>query len=425
MTAARGHDVRRISIRVALAATALVAVAYFIVAVAVVAIVTGNLTGQIDQRLASTIAHVPQEHFPGGGHFEAPPPDRPSEQYGLPVLNWTIHGDGTVYPATPALPATYERVTAPVTVDISGIQMRIAGAPAGDDYVVVAQSLDSVAQAQSTVITAELIIGPALLLVVFLGAVAIGRRVALPIDRARVRQLEFTADASHELRTPLSVIEAETTLALGRDREAEWYQAAFRRVDGESKRMRRLLDDLLWLARFDATRGAPHAEPVDLGVLAGATVDRFRSVAEARRQTLQIAAPGSGTVISAPPEWLDRLLGVLLDNACKYSPTDGTIRVSVAREANRLRLTVDDSGPGIPAGERERIFDRFHRATDSTGGAGLGLAIADSIVRATGGRWRIGESSGGGGSMNVSWQVGGAAPKAADRAARTEGADPA
>ena len=427
MTATPAHDVRRVSIRVALAATGLVAVAYFIVAVAVVAIVTGNLTGQIDQRLSQAIAHVPDQHFPGGGHFEAPPPDRPADQYGPQLLSWTVHGDGTVFGATtiPTLPPAYYRVSGPETVTINGVDMRIAGAAASDDYVVVAQSLNSVAQAQSTVITAELVIGPALLLIVFLGAVAIGRRVALPIDRARVRQLEFTADASHELRTPLSVIEAETTLALGRDREAEWYQAAFRRVDGESKRMRRLLDDLLWLARFDATRGAPDAEPVDLGVLAGATVDRFRSVAEARRLNLETDVSGTGAVITAPPEWLDRLLGVLLDNACKYSPPDGTIRVSVARDTNRLRLTVDDSGPGIPVDERDRIFDRFHRATDTSRGAGLGLAIADSIVRATGGRWRIGESPSGGASMSVAWQVGGSAPRAADRTSRTEGIDPA
>ena len=137
--------------------------------------------------------------------------------------------------------------------------MRIAGAAAGDDHVVVAQTLDSVSQAQSTLILAELLIGPILLLVVFVGAVAIGRRVAAPIERASRRQLEFTADASHELRTPLSVIEAHTSLALAQERSESWYRGAFERVDLESKRMRRLLDDLLWLARFDATE---HARPM-------------------------------------------------------------------------------------------------------------------------------------------------------------------
>ena len=81
----------------------------------------------------------------------------------------------------------------------------------------MAQSLDSVDQAQTTLIVAELLIGPLLLIAVFIGAVAIGRRVATPIELARQRQLEFTADASHELRTPLSVIEAQTSLALSAD----------------------------------------------------------------------------------------------------------------------------------------------------------------------------------------------------------------
>ena len=108
-------------------------------------------------------------------------------------------------------------------------------------------------------------------------------------------------------------------------------------------------------------------------------------------------------MITAPPEWLDRLLGTLLDNACKYSPDGGNVRISVAPDGPRVRLTVDDSGPASRKRSVSRIFDRFHRATNSTSGAGLGLAIADSIVRATNGRWRIGTSPAGGASMSVSW----------------------
>jgi two-component system OmpR family sensor kinase len=128
-------------------------------------------------------------------------------------------------------------------------------------------------------------------------------------------------------------------------------------------------------------------------------------VAEARGQKLTVdaAAGPEGAIVTAPPDWLDRLLGVLLDNACKYSPEGGAITVSVAGEGRRVRLTVDDSGPGIPAEERGRVFDRFHRATDAPGGAGLGLAIADAIVRATGGRWTIGTSPAGGASVSASW----------------------
>jgi len=416
-------DVRHLSIRVALMATALVAVVYLVVAGAVVAIVTQNLTSQVDSRLAMALYSPRDPDADGGpGHFE---PGGPHPPGGLPILFWAITPDGTVVPSsssTPDLPAEYHTVSSPTTATIGGVDMRVAGAPTGDLYVVVAQSLDTVSQARSTIILAELVIAPILLGAVFFGAVAIGRRVAAPIDLARRRQLEFTADASHELRTPLSVIEAETSLALGRDREAEWYRGAFGRIDRESKRMHRLVDDLLWLARFDATRGLPDGEPVDIGVLATEAADRFHSVAEARRLTLSLDVPSGPAIVTGPPEWLDRLLGVLLDNACKYSPPGGSVAVSVVRDAGRIRLTVDDSGPGIPPAERELIFDRFHRASDQPGGAGLGLAIGDAIVRATNGRWRIGASPSGGASMSVSWVPANPAQRSAERTARPSGA---
>ena len=413
MTATRAHDVRRLSIRVALTATAMVALVYLAVSVAVVVIVNRNLTGQVDQRLLQNLAHV-QGPYPGSGHFEPPPPDRPSAQYGPQLLVWTIKSDGDIFmPSSsyPELPAELQHVVGPQTATVGGLEVRIAGQAAGDDYVVVAQSLDSVDQAQTTLIVAELLIGPLLLIAVFIGAVAIGRRVATPVELARQRQLEFTADASHELRTPLSVIEAQTSLALSGTRTETWYRSAFQRVDLESQRMRRLLDDLLWLARFDATRAQPDAEPVDVGVLAAQTADRFGVIAETRHLTMDLRIPPDSLVVTAPPEWLDRLLGVLLDNACKYSPEGGTVTLSVAAERNRIALTVDDAGPGIPEAERARIFDRFHRATDSTGGAGLGLAIADAIVRATGGQWRVGAAPAGGARMTVSWPRAFAGPR--------------
>ena len=413
MTAVRPQEVRRQSIRVALTATTIVAIVYFVVAVAVVAIVGRNLTAQIDASLSDALRRSLSQPFPGGGggggsggggYFEPPGSNRPG---GLPFLTWTVTSSGTVFapPSNPSLPRAYATVTTPQTATIGGIDMRIAGAAAGDDHVVVAQNLDSVSQAQSTLILAELLIGPILLLIVFVGAVAIGRRVAAPIERARRRQLEFTADASHELRTPLSVIEAHTSLALAQDRTEAWYRTAFERVDLESKRMRRLLDDLLWLARFDATKAPPNVEPVDLGVLAAQTADRFGVVAEARHLHLDVRVPDDSLVISAPPEWLDRLLGVLLDNACKYSPDGGTVtRQRRARpdpdRPRRRRLRAGH--PGGRAGPDLRPVPSGERA--GQGGAGLGLAIADAIVRATNGRWRVETAPGGGARMAVSWE---------------------
>jgi len=402
VTAARPHDVRRLSVRVALTATALVGAAYVVVAIGVVAIFMATQMQQIDARLTSSVGwrHGPP---PSGGDFGGPAPDSPG---GLPFLSWIVQPDGTVLPDRMndlSLPEEYRTISGPTTIAVEGSDLRVVGGQVGDDYHVVAQSLEPLYQSRATLVLAEIVIAPVLLLMVFLGAVAIGRRVATPVELARRRQLDFTADASHELRTPLSVIEANTSLALAQDRTEEWYRTAFERVDLESKRMRRLLDDLLWLARFDATQGPPNAEPVDLGVLAAQTADRFGAIAETRRLHLEVTAATDSMVVTAPPEWLDRLLGVLLDNACKYSPEGGVVHVDVAADGGRIQVTVDDAGPGIPEAERSRIFDRFHRASESEAGAGLGLAIADAIVRATGGRWKIGGSPSGGASMSVSW----------------------
>jgi signal transduction histidine kinase len=402
-----------LAVRVAMAASAVVGIAYLLIAVFVAIVVSNNLTTDVDRHLDQSLNVVGNIGGPGGlsgGGALGGPGFDPSRQdpRAVPVLLWVVKADGSAVGQglnDLQLPAADRTVTAPTTVTIDGVSYRLAGRVAGTSRLVVGQSLDTVSQTTSTLIVAEFGIGCALLIFVFLGSVVIGRRVALPIERARQRQLEFTADASHELRTPLSVIEAQATLALARDRDPARDAAAFGSIDTELKRTRRLVDDMLWLARFDSTGGQPQAEPVDLRVLAAQTADRFAAVAETRGQKLDVGAGSAepDAIVTAPPDWLDRLVGILLDNACRYSPDGGSILVHVAGEGRRVRLTVDDSGPGIPEGERGRVFDRFHRATDQPGGSGLGLAIADAIVRATGGRWQIGTSPAGGASISVSW----------------------
>ena len=405
MTGSRSPAVRRQSITVALGATVVVAIAYLLVSLAVVTVATRTLTGQVDARLAAALTHVPTGAAPGDGPFERPPGDRP---FGPPTLIWAITPSGAVNADsnTPALPSELTGVVGPVTASVAGADLRLQGANVGNVYVVVGQSLDNVNDARQTIVLAELLIAPVLLLIVFFGSIAIGRRVAGPIEAARQRQLAFTADASHELRTPLSVIEANASLALTGDRDATWYRATFERVDRETKRMRRLLDDMLWLARFDADRPPTGSEPVDLGILARQTADRFAAIAETRGLALRVTVPDGGASVAAPPELIDRLLGVLLDNACKYVPDGGTVGVAVSRDGGRVALTVDDSGPGIPPDEMAHVFDRFHRGSGSEAGvigAGLGLAIADAIVRATGGRWATGIAPIGGARFSVSW----------------------
>jgi two-component system sensor histidine kinase CiaH len=407
MTMAHVPAVRRQSIRVALAATGVVAVAYLAISAAVVLFATSTLTGQIDGRLTQSFTRLPPGGGPSGGGPADPGRD-PGRPFDAPFLAWTIRADGipVTTGTTPDLPAALYRVSSPQTATIGGTQFRVAGQQVGSSYVVVAQAMNQVTDAQGTIILGELIIAPILLGLVFGGAVVVGRRVAAPIEAARHRQLEFTADASHELRTPLSVIEAHTSLALAQERDAAWYRNAFTKVERESKRMRRLLEDMLWLARFDAAQAPAVAGPLDLGVLTTQAADRFTAVAETRHLALGVHVVTEQVVIAAPAELVDRLVGVLLDNACKYSPDGGSVDVTVGVEGGRAFVAVDDSGPGIAEADRARIFDRFHRAVSTAGeagGAGLGLAIGDAIVRATGGRWGLGTSPAGGARFTVSW----------------------
>lgn len=395
-----------LSVRVALISTVIVALVYLVLAAGVVLIVQRNLTARIDSQLQQSLILIASgPPMPAGG-FRPPAGGPPGgDQFGPPLIVWTVLSDGSVTSGdtTASLPLQDRHVQGPETISVGGSIVRVEGRSLGGDYVIAGISMSGVQDATRQFMLAEAVVAPILLLAVFLGALTIGRRVGAPIELARQRQMEFTADASHELRTPLSVIEATTTLALSHDRDAAWYRTAFVRVHSESARIRRLVEDLLWLARFDATRGQADAEPVDMTVLAEQAVDRFASLAEARHLSLSLDSGLEPAVVTAPPEWLDRLIGVLLDNACKYSSPGGTVEVVVRAGGNRVRLEVDDSGPGIPPEERERIFDRFHRATQQSGGAGLGLAIADAVVRVTNGRWDIGSSAAGGASMSVTW----------------------
>jgi signal transduction histidine kinase len=395
------------SLRVALIGTGVVAAVYALVAMLVVVFVTNDLTAQVDNRLSTQLEEYQQQPF-----FRLPVAslnDPGQGDFGAPLLIWAIDPAGiqptqsNIRPPVD-LPAQDSSVTTPITTSLRGVDVRIAGGPVGSYHLIVGVNVNSVTQARSSLVVIETVVGIIVLLLVFFGTLFVGRRVGAPIELARQRQLEFTADASHELRTPLAVIEAQTSLALNQDRDPAWYRHAFQRVGSESGRIRRLVDDLLWLARVDTPQGRPASEPVEVGVIVRQSAERFAAVAESRGITLQMSVGSGPLVIMGSPEWLDRLLGVLLDNAFKYAPEGGVVAVSVGADGNRVRLVVEDSGPGIPDDERPKIFDRFHRAEEQGGyGSGLGLAIADAVVRHTHGRWEVNTSALGGARMAVSW----------------------
>jgi two-component system sensor histidine kinase CiaH len=406
--------------RVALAATLLVGVVYAGCVTILDRAVTARLVASVDTRLREQLADgVPGLRVTSGVHRadgdDTARPDDDEDVDQAPVFVWRArpgHGATRLTSGAPDLPAGRVRMGGgPATVLLGTSAFRLDQARRGGQWLVAGQSLAEQQHTLKLLRDGEAAVAPVLLLAMFAGSLVIGLRALSPVEQSRRRQLEFTADASHELRTPLSVISAEIGITLSAPRPAADYEAALLRIEDESKRLRRIVEDLLWLARFDSQPPPPGAEPLDLFTIATQCAERFQAVAHSQSLAITLTpAPAQPAWISAPPEWIDRLSGVLADNACRYAGPGGSVRLSVAVRGNRVSLTVEDSGPGIATGERDRLFDRFHRVTgqgvtQQGGGAGLGLAIADSIVRSTAGHWRIGESALGGALFEVSWRA--------------------
>lgn len=389
--------------RVALVATALIAVLYVAAAAVLDALVARRVLWEVDQRLSSRLSVV--SSLPNPLANRTIPDDVGTD--GAPVFMWWISPSGAVTALTAGAPALPEAARDPTSTPLSvplgnGPTFRFTGLRFRGGLLLAAQDLAGPSHIDRVLLAGELVLAPVLLLAVFGGVLVIGLRGAAPAEAARRRLQELTADASHELRTPLTVIEAEIELARSGPADPAADREALDQVAHESKRLKTIVENLLWLARFDVVPERPSVESVDLGSVAATGAARFDAVAAARGITL--VRETSSVWVDAPREWMDRLVGTLVDNACRYAAPGGSVRVSTGVRHGRAVLRVEDDGPGVPEDERSRLFDRFHRASDVPGGAGLGLAIADSVVQSTGGRWQVGTSSLGGALFEVSWR---------------------
>ncbi|HEY0869010.1 MAG TPA: HAMP domain-containing sensor histidine kinase [Acidothermaceae bacterium] len=395
----------RPALRVAAAATLAVALCYIVIVAGILALVSNRLLHETDNRLTELLRQTRNvsvaEFLAKASIHDADDP---------PAYVWEVRGGAVVATSAgaPALPSTLVNGSQARyrSVSIAGHAFRFRHARQPDGSTLyAAESLVQQHHVRSVLLMAAFAVSPLLLAGVFASAFVIGRSASKPVEQARVRQLEFTADASHELRTPLTVIEAEVGLALVTERSAGGYRDALQRVSGETHRLRKIVEDMLWLARFDSEPPPPRTELVDVTTVVQQCVDRFEPVVKSRNIKLSIeVAADAPALIAAAPEWLDRLIGVLLDNATRYAKSAGHVVVRVDGSSGHVALTVSDDGPGIPLAERQRLFDRFRRIEDNGGeGAGLGLAIADAVVRSTQGRWAVGESTLGGARMTVIW----------------------
>ena len=261
--------------RVALVATLLVGVVYVGCVIALNRAITGRLVAAVDSRLQEHLSGMLAGHRPDGrGDHDGHQPDSDgtlitdpdNDVDEAPVFVWRAVPGQRPVPVTdgaPALPAA--RVPAgrgPATVQLGASPFRLVTAGQGAARLVAGQSLAEQQHVTDVLQDGEAAVAPVLLLAMFAGSLIIGLRALSPVEHSRRRQLEFTADASHELRTPLSVISAEIGIALSSPRPAEDYRATLHRIERESQRLRRIVEDLLWLARFDSQPPPPGAEPV-------------------------------------------------------------------------------------------------------------------------------------------------------------------
>jgi two-component system, OmpR family, sensor kinase len=212
-------------------------------------------------------------------------------------------------------------------------------------------------------------------------------------EAALERQRDFVADASHELRTPLTSILANLEL-LEPDLKGEAHEMASSALRS-SQRMRRLVADLLLLARADAGRRAPQ-RPLDLAAVAQEAATEASPLAAG--QPLSLDAPETVPVMGVPDD-LHRLVANLIDNALVHTASGTPVTVSARRRDGEAVLEVSDRGPGVAHELRERIFERFARGAGDTaagGGSGLGLAIVRAVAEAHGGRVALLDAEGGG-----------------------------
>jgi two-component system OmpR family sensor kinase len=212
------------------------------------------------------------------------------------------------------------------------------------------------------------------------------------LERSFEIQRRFTADASHELRSPLSRLRAELEVTLRRPRVVAEYEEALRSCLDEVERVQGLTEDLLELARIDAQQEPEAALPVAVDEIVRAAVSVITREAE-RRGIAVVVAPPSEALIIAAPVAAKVALANILDNAVKFSPPDGEVRVVVRLGREEAVIAVSDSGPGVSAEDVPRLFQRFYRgkasrATDAPG-VGLGLAISRALIERQGGRLSV------------------------------------
>jgi signal transduction histidine kinase len=244
------------------------------------------------------------------------------------------------------------------------------------------------------------------LVLVAFGGWLLVRKSTAPVERSVETMRRFMADAAHELRTPVAVLRSQAEVALQRERDGEAYAQALRRVESEAARLSATIEDLLTLARVDAGERRVARQRVFLDDLALDAASGARALADRRGVALEVGA-FEEAVLSGDPALVRQLLMIVLDNAVKFTPAGGRVRVGVGAPGGQAEVVVEDSGIGIREDQLPHIFERFYRGDpararrNGADGAGLGLAIARWIADAHGARIDVKSEPGKGTRMAI------------------------
>jgi signal transduction histidine kinase len=216
-----------------------------------------------------------------------------------------------------------------------------------------------------------------------IGAAALAGKSIQPIERAFEQMRRFMGDAAHELKTPVAVLRARADVGLQRTRTELEYQETLNGIAAEAKRLGNLVENMLLLARADAGQWPVTRSRVFLDDVLLDAASAARALGVTKGVNVDVGALEETPVV-ADPELLRQLFMILLDNAVNFTPEGGSVTASAQRNGTSCKVTIADTGIGIPADSLSHVFDRFYRADAARGraGAGLGLSIA---------RWIVGE----------------------------------
>jgi signal transduction histidine kinase len=392
--------------------------------------------GQLEQELGEIVIL----YFYSGGQLVEVSPQGTSIDVPSESISQAIAGTSSFATVQTAQGEGLRLLAVPIIISISGPPPGIQPAA-----LVIAQSTKQIDQALDGLVRTLGIAGPLALAVAAGGGIFLARRALKPVDdisrtaqeieesdlsrrinvgtkdelgrlaatlnemigrleRAFQRQKQFTSDASHELRAPLAVIEAESTLALQKERPAADYQQSLETISQESRQMSSLIDQLLTLARADAGKEQWNFTEVNMGKLISSLSTDVEVLCQERGLSFQ---PGQiqDLMVKGDEARLRELFMDLLDNAIRYTPAPGTVSVSLRPEGQMAVALITDTGIGISGEDIPFIFERFYRVDKSRsraeGGTGLGLAISKHIAEAHGGRIEVKSEIGVGSTFSV------------------------